>query len=83
MGFSQSKCDEKQVDEKAGLEINFDEEGTAVLKYRHPGAGTKLAINGNLYRIVYTKNKGKNFSAEYVGRHEPKNNNSETDNQSN
>lgn len=40
-----------------------------------PGVGTKLVINGNLYRIVYTKPNAKphRFTAEHVGKYEYEN----------
>ena len=48
-----------------------DLKGKEVELYQLPGVNTRIVINGNLFRIVYTKNGGKNFSAELVGKYEP------------
>ena len=46
------------------------------LKGQKPGVGTRLEINGNLYRVIYTKPGAKphRFTAELVREYEqPKN----------
>lgn len=43
-----------------------DSEGNTVILNRFPGVGTCLEINGNVFRINYTKEKGRKFSAEFL-----------------
>ena len=49
--------------------------------YSLPGVGTRLVINGNEFRIVYTRHEP-NFrlTAEFIGKHEPKDKDSSADN---
>lgn len=49
-----------------------DLEGNKVRLKDMPGAGTRLIINGNLFRIIYVKpNKGTfKFTAEFEGVYE-------------
>ena len=54
--------------------MQTDLEGNEVIENCLPGVGTRLIINGNVFRIVYTKPGARpfRFTAEYVKRHEPK-----------
>lgn len=58
-----------------------DLKGNEVVPGSLPGVGTKLIVNGNVFRIVYTKkNPNFSFSAEFIGKHEPETDSNTPDN---
>jgi hypothetical protein len=49
-----------------------DVSGLGIREFDLPGVGTRLIVNGNLFRIVYTRHGPVfRFTAEYQGKHEP------------
>ena len=52
---------------KHDIKKTQDKKGNEVIVGQFPGLNTKLGINGNIFRIVYTKDKPVfRFTAEFV-----------------
>ena len=53
---------------------SVDLKGREIKLYSLPGVGTKLVVNGNEYRIIYSRHTPRfTFSAELLGKYVPKN----------
>ena len=56
------------------LEKSIDLNGREVQLYALPGVGTKIVVNGNEYRIIYSRRTPRfTFSAELLGKYVTKN----------
>lgn len=47
-----------------------DLRGKAVVPYSLPACGTRIIVNGNVFRINYVRRKPFRFTAEFMGRYE-------------
>ena len=50
--------------------VDKDLRGKDVVRYSFPAVGTRIVVNGNVFRINYTRRTPFRFTAEFMGRHE-------------